>query len=186
MRHWRANFGSGHSGTCDPSGRPTCNRQPSRTPLRKSVLKPPNPEPSRAKRSYSFIGQHTVRAATVSDNFVIGIEFRQPSPKGFERNVDGIRHMPERVFVLRAHVQHRYHSRVQTLPQLLARDWLQTVAIMKIAAHDLLHFSYVALRDAAKRGQQIEHRVIGKAVVDEFTVAPRRYETGAPQMLEML
>ena len=70
--------------------------------------------------------------------------------------------------------------------QFLARNRLQAVAIVEIAAHDPLDLRHVALGDPAQSSEQIENPVIGKPVIDELAVAPCAHHARAPHVLKML
>ena len=70
--------------------------------------------------------------------------------------------------------------------KLLARNRLQIIAVVEIAAHEPLDFGQIALGDLAQRCQQVEDSVIGKPIINEFAVAPGCHKAGAPHVLEML
>jgi hypothetical protein len=72
------------------------------------------------------------------------------------------------------------------LHQLIARDGLEAVALVEIAADHALDFGAVALGDPAQRRHEIEHRVVVEPIVDELALAPVRHETATPHVLKML
>jgi hypothetical protein len=57
---------------------------------------------------------------------------------------------------------------------------------VEIPAHHLLDLRDIALRNFSERRQHIENCVIGEAVANELTGAPRGHESSAPQMLQVL
>ena len=94
--------------------------------------------------------------------------------------------MSQRKFIFRAQVEDRNCARSGSFNKFFARHRLQAVTFIEIAANYLLHFSDIPLGDPAQRGQQVENAVVGKLAVDELPIASACYETGAPQVLEML
>ena len=89
---------------------------------------------------------------------------------------------PKREFVFGPNVEDRDRAGAQSLREFFARNRLQAVAIVEIAAHDPLDLRHVSLGDPAQSGQQIENPVIGKPVIDEFAVAPCAHHEPARRM----
>ncbi len=56
----------------------------------------------------------------------------------------------------------------------------------KYAAHHTPDFGEVALGNPAEGGKRIEHSIIGKPVMHEFSFTPVRNETAAQHLLKML
>ena len=94
--------------------------------------------------------------------------------------------MTESEFIFRAHVENGDTSFTQSSPQLFARNRLQVIPVVEIAAHDTIDLGDVSFRNSPKPGEQIKYRIVGKAVVDELAVTPSCDEASATQVLEML
>ena len=94
--------------------------------------------------------------------------------------------MPQHEFILRANVEKRYGPRAHPFAQFLPRDRLQTVSLVEKPLHHLLDLSDIVLGNLPQCCEHIENGVIGEAIANELTLAPRGHESDAPQMLEML
>jgi hypothetical protein len=162
------------------------NRQPGGAPLWKAVFQSTGFEATRAKCCNGLVGQDAVGAAAISDDLSLGVEFGEARFEVTQRDVHCARQMSQREFVFRPDVENSDRAGARSPPQLVARHGFQAVTIIEIVAHQPLDLGHVPLSDPAQRRQQIENGVVGKPVIDEFTVVPVCHHAGAPHVLEML
>ena len=161
------------------------DRQPSHAPFRKSVLQTVNLEASGTQCSDGLEGQNAVRAAAIGDDLLVRRQFREATIEVGQGNVDGTRQVAQGEFILWPHVKHHCRSVAQTLQQHFARDRLKGITLVEIAGHNPFNLGNVALAEAAQRGKQIDHCVIGEAIKDAFAVTTGDYEASPPEALKV-
>src|SRR5712691_6205842 len=162
------------------------DRQPGGPPLRKAVLQPPSLEATSAKRRNRFVGEDAVRAAAIGDKFLRGVELGEARFELAERDVHGARQMSQREFIRRPDIEDGHRARARHFQKRFARNRLEAVTIIEIAADHPIHLGNVLLGNPAQRRQEIEHGLVGERVEDELALAPSDHDPHAPHLLQVL
>src|SRR5260370_10474063 len=146
------------------------DRQAGGAPLRKTIFQTARLETANTKRRNCFVREDTVRASAVSDDRLCGIELGKARFQFAQWDVHCTRQMPQWEFIPWAHIENRNRPRAQALLQPLARNGLQAVTIMKVAAYNPRDLGDAALGAAAQSPPHAQHCVGAKPGGDEFAV----------------
>src|SRR2546430_1540986 len=128
--------------------------QTSGFPLGVSVLEAPDLEAPLTQNGNCLEREHAVRAPAVGDDLAVLRYLPQASREFAQRNIDGLRHVTGGVFILRPDVQHRDEAVPEALTELLARHWLEGIALVEVTSNDLAHVRDIALGHAVQRSEE--------------------------------